>query len=324
MVAARLDHHDVGDIDLEEVQGAVVGWAVAVRGAERAEEGSLGLVVGHLDGPARHPHVTLLQLLVDRGVVQGHPRVTSEVARLHRVVHHPEAELALEEEGLDAADARRAVGAEGGQHSETRGLESASGQGRQFGCGLDELHPCRHPLIIPGSCDTPGIDDRLTIRAYDEVSDRAWLEARLDDGFGAGHLQARRSELIDVLIGEGTIAERDGQPIGVALWRRGDTSTELTYLWAFEAGAGVGTKLVEELFERVATPIWVVTTNDNVDALRFYQRLGFRLRELRPGAVDEARRELKATIPVERDGMAIRDEIELVLDRTSRPDSRDA
>ncbi len=39
-----------------------------------------------------------------------------------------------------------------------------------------------------------------------------------------------------------------------------------------------------------------VTTNDNLAALRFYQRSGFRLVELRAGALDEARH-LKPSIP---------------------------
>lgn len=176
-------------------------------------------------------------------------------------------------------------------------------------------------IMLPNarrSCDTQGIDGGFTLRPYDEAKDRVWLEARLearlDDGFGAGYLQARRGELIDVLIGEGAVAECDGEAVGVALWRGDGTSTELTYLWAFETGDGIGTRLIEAMFERVATPIWVVTTNDNVDALRFYQRLGFRLRDLRAGAVDDARRDLKPAIPVERDGIAIRDELELVLD----------
>jgi GNAT superfamily N-acetyltransferase len=155
---------------------------------------------------------------------------------------------------------------------------------------------------------------RTEVRSYDETTDRAWLEHRLANGYGAGHLQARRGELIDVLAGDGLIAERDGSPAGVALWRFDDDgSTELTFLWAFDGGMGVGTALLRALVERATRPIWVVTTNDNVDALRFYQRLGFRLRALRPGAVDEARRRLKPSIPVERDGIAIRDEIELIL-----------
>jgi hypothetical protein len=60
--------------------------------------------------------------------------------------------------------------------------------------------------------------------------------------------------------------------------------------------------------------IWVLTTNDNVDALRFYQRRGFRLGALRPGAVDEARRTRKPEIPEIGDhGIPLRDEIELEL-----------
>ncbi len=39
----------------------------------------------------------------------------------------------------------------------------------------------------------------------------------------------------------------------------------------------------------------LTTTNDNVDALRFYQRRGFRLAELRPGAVDQAREQKPET-----------------------------
>ena len=68
------------------------------------------------------------------------------------------------------------------------------------------------------------------------------------------------------------------------------------------------------------TRLWLVTTNDNVDALRFYQRRGFRLRALRPGAVDEARRELKPEIPEIGDhGIPLRDELELELDLTEDP-----
>ena len=56
----------------------------------------------------------------------------------------------------------------------------------------------------------------------------------------------------------------------------------------------------------------LITTNDNVDALRFYQRRGFVLTELRPGAVDESRR-MKPQIPlVGAYGIPIRDELVLV------------
>jgi GNAT superfamily N-acetyltransferase len=55
----------------------------------------------------------------------------------------------------------------------------------------------------------------------------------------------------------------------------------------------------------------LTTTNDNLDALRFYQRRGFRLVALRPGAVDAARA-LKPEIPVTgAHGIPLRDELDL-------------
>jgi hypothetical protein len=59
--------------------------------------------------------------------------------------------------------------------------------------------------------------------------------------------------------------------------------------------------------------LWLVTTNDNTHALRFYHRLGFRLAALHPGAVEAARR-LKPEIPLlGLDEIPIRDELELEI-----------
>jgi GNAT superfamily N-acetyltransferase len=90
---------------------------------------------------------------------------------------------------------------------------------------------------------------------------------------------------------------------------------ELVAINAFERSRGIGTALIAAV---VATlqgfdALRLTTTNDNLDALRFYQRRGFCLSALRPGAVDEARG-LKPSIPVVGDyGIALRDEIDLVL-----------
>jgi N-acetylglutamate synthase-like GNAT family acetyltransferase len=69
--------------------------------------------------------------------------------------------------------------------------------------------------------------------------------------------------------------------------------------------------------ERGCRRLWVLTTNDNVDALRFYQRRGFRLAEVNLGAVDEARERLKPELPaVGAYGISLRDE--LVLEKEPR------
>jgi ribosomal protein S18 acetylase RimI-like enzyme len=154
----------------------------------------------------------------------------------------------------------------------------------------------------------------ISVRPLDITADIAWAEGLLDKEF-AGRLQARRGELVDVLAAPGLVAERGSEVIGLATYDLGD-ECELAVLVAVRRSHGVGTALLEALREMARPrPIWVVTTNDNLTALRFYQRRGFRLRELRPGAVDDARRALKPAIGrTGESGIPIRDELELVLD----------
>jgi GNAT superfamily N-acetyltransferase len=135
------------------------------------------------------------------------------------------------------------------------------------------------------------------------------------DEFG-GPLQARRGELVDVLALPGFTAERDGGPVGLLTYQRGNGECELAFMAALERQHGIGSALLDALRREVGEGqrIWLVTTNDNLEALRFYQRRGFRLSALRTGAVDESRRRLKPQISAVGElGIPIRDEIELEL-----------
>jgi N-acetylglutamate synthase-like GNAT family acetyltransferase len=84
---------------------------------------------------------------------------------------------------------------------------------------------------------------------------------------------------------------------------------------ALEPGQGIGTALLAAV-EAVAHQagcqrLWLVTTNDNLDALAFYQKRGFRLLRVDGGAADRARR-IKPQIPtVGEHGIPLHDEIEL-------------
>jgi ribosomal protein S18 acetylase RimI-like enzyme len=91
-------------------------------------------------------------------------------------------------------------------------------------------------------------------------------------------------------------------------------SCEVLTLHAAESWRGAGSALLTALEGALAAKgcerVWLITTNDNVDALRFYQRRGFHLVALYPGAVDSARRDLKPAIPEVGDhGIALRDEL---------------
>ena len=91
---------------------------------------------------------------------------------------------------------------------------------------------------------------------------------------------------------------------------------ELVAINAFTPRQGVGTALLGFIAGVLAgfTELRLTTTNDNVDALRFYQRRGFRLTALRPGAVDLARRRKPAIPLVGAHGIPLRDELDLTLE----------
>jgi GNAT superfamily N-acetyltransferase len=91
---------------------------------------------------------------------------------------------------------------------------------------------------------------------------------------------------------------------------------EILTLHVRDRWSGTGSLLLEAA-SRVALDhgcgrLFLITTNDNTDALRFYQRRGFRLVALHAGAVDDSRRLLKPEIPeVGNHGIPIRDELVL-------------
>jgi ribosomal protein S18 acetylase RimI-like enzyme len=130
---------------------------------------------------------------------------------------------------------------------------------------------------------------------------------------------ARRGRLEHPLEHPAFVAEENGRLLGVLTYVVDGRECEILTLHADERGRGVGTALIEAVRERAAssgcTRLWLITTNDNVDALRFYQRRGFRLAALHCGAVDDSRARLKPEIPQTGDhGIPIRDEIELALE----------
>ena len=115
----------------------------------------------------------------------------------------------------------------------------------------------------------------------------------------------------------GWLAESDGEVVGLLTYLVRDEVAELVTINAF-AGGGVGAALLAELVAHCRANgvrrVGVTTTNDNTRALRFYQRAGFHLTALRPGAVTEARKS-KPEIPERgEDGIPIRDELELTME----------
>jgi len=126
---------------------------------------------------------------------------------------------------------------------------------------------------------------------------------------------ARLGRLEDSLAHPSFMAVEGGRVVGVVTYVVDGDACEVLTLHADPPRRGVGTALIEAVVaETRCRRLWLITTNDNTDALRFYQRRGFRLAELHRGAVDRSRATLKPEIPEIGDhGIPIRDE--LVLER---------
>jgi len=115
----------------------------------------------------------------------------------------------------------------------------------------------------------------------------------------------------------GFVAEEGGERVGLLTYRIDGSDCEVVTIDAFPEGAGAGTALLDAAAraarEAGCGRLWLITTNDNLRALRFYQRRGFRLVAVHPDALERSR-ELKPSIPeIGLDGIPLRDELELEL-----------
>ena len=117
----------------------------------------------------------------------------------------------------------------------------------------------------------------------------------------------------------GFVVEADGRIVGHVSYRIAGMACEVSWHVADPPARGIGSRLLAAV-ERAAVDagcqrIWLATTNDRVDALRCYQRRGFRIRAVRPGVVDRARATLKPELPaIGAYGIPMRDEIRLELE----------
>ncbi len=129
-----------------------------------------------------------------------------------------------------------------------------------------------------------------------------------------GPMVASRGKLLDTRELPGFVAVEDGALLGAALYRMDGGECEVAALFSLVRGMGIGTKLLDAVTEAAkkehARRVWLITTNDNTGAIRFYQKYGMALAAVHIGAMAEARR-LKPAIPERgEDGIPIAHEFE--------------
>jgi len=170
--------------------------------------------------------------------------------------------------------------------------------------------------------------------------DREWVAHFLDERWGSTQIVSRGESQYGHLL-PGFVAERPLPPeggeeagdapidddeteenpavrmekIGLLTYNVTEKECEIVTLDSLAEGMGVGTALVDALKEVAKEHgierLWLVTTNDNLAALRFWQKREFHLVKVHTDAIAEARR-LKPQIPIiGQNGIPIRDELEL-------------
>jgi GNAT superfamily N-acetyltransferase len=147
-------------------------------------------------------------------------------------------------------------------------------------------------------------------------ADRPMLSWLVDELWGS-ELVAVHGDVLRPAELPGFIAERRRRVAGLVTYQFVGDFLEIVTLNAIDRRVGIGSLLIEASIGTArhfrCHEIRLTTTNDNIDALRFYQRRGFRLAELRPGAVDLSRLE-KPQIPRVGDyGIPLHDELDLTL-----------
>jgi ribosomal protein S18 acetylase RimI-like enzyme len=149
---------------------------------------------------------------------------------------------------------------------------------------------------------------------------RVWVIEKLEE-WGM-RLVVRKGTQVDAALLPGWVAQVEGENTALLTYQIAHGALEVVTLKSWRSGIGLGSALLEaakqKAVETGCREVWLITTNDNLHALGFYQRRAFVLRALYPNAMEQTRK-IKQYIPeLGMDGIPLRDELELVWEVKQR------
>lgn len=99
---------------------------------------------------------------------------------------------------------------------------------------------------------------------------------------------------------DGIMAKENGIPCGLITYLICNQECEIITLDSMKEGIGIGTTLINKVIEMAkknqCKRAWLITTNDNIDAIRFYQKRSFDFVSVHRNMIVEARK-IKPSIP---------------------------
>jgi len=152
------------------------------------------------------------------------------------------------------------------------------------------------------------------IRPVDS-DDADWIAQFITERWGAEFVVAHYEVFYSKDL-PGFVATDGDEKIGLITYKIVGDDCEIVSLDSLRPCAGIGTRLIDTVkaaaIESRCKRLWLVTTNDNMNALRFYQKRGFVLVKINRNAIEFARK-LKPIPLIGADGIPLRDEIELEM-----------
>lgn len=126
-----------------------------------------------------------------------------------------------------------------------------------------------------------------------------------------------KGNIIDTTVLPGFLIIKEDEIKGVVTYHIKNEECEIVTLNSFEENTGIGTALINGVMniarECNCKRVWLITTNDDINAIRFYQRKGFDLKAAHINAMDRSR-EMKPSIPlIGMDHIPIKHELEFEI-----------
>lgn len=151
-----------------------------------------------------------------------------------------------------------------------------------------------------------------------QVGDRDWIRRWLTFQWGAEYVVAHDEKIYPAdLPGFLAYDQVTLEPVGLITYRLENENCEIITIDSLREGFGIGSALIDTVKDfarqQACLRLWLVTTNDNLSSLRFYQKRGFRIVRVNIGAVERARVQKPEIPEIGDQGIYIRDEIELEI-----------
>jgi ribosomal protein S18 acetylase RimI-like enzyme len=148
------------------------------------------------------------------------------------------------------------------------------------------------------------------------TADREWVSQFMLEHWGSNKVVSRGVVYYPEDL-PGFVALYESEKVGLVTYNTKGASCEIVTINSIRPSSGIGTALIEAVKDTATKSgckrLWLITTNDNLNALRFYQKRGFMLVAVHRNAL-ELSRTLKPGIPlIGRDGIPLRDELELEM-----------